>query len=50
VFNLGGVEVPIIAGQVSASYRPEPAPALVTGLVAGFVTTAAAMRAVLPDD
>jgi hypothetical protein len=50
VFNLGGVDVPIIAGQVSASYRPEPAPGLIRGLVSGFVTTAAAKRTILPDD
>jgi hypothetical protein len=50
VFNLGGVEVPVTAARVSATTRLQPSAALVSGLLAGFVTNTAAMRATLPLD
>jgi hypothetical protein len=50
VFDLGGVDVPVIGARVSATYRTQPAMALVDGLIAGFVTNAAAMRATLPAE
>jgi len=50
VFNLGGVDVPVIGARVSATYQSQPATALVNGLIAGFVTNTAAMRVILPDE
>jgi hypothetical protein len=50
VVNLGGIMVAFAATRVSASYRGDPPEQLIDGLIAGFVTKAAAMRAVLPAD
>jgi hypothetical protein len=50
VFNLGGVDVPVVGARVSATYKSQPATALVNGLIAGFVTNTAAMRAIVPDE
>jgi hypothetical protein len=50
VFNLGGVDVPVVGARVSATYRALPEPALVNGLLAGFVTNTAARQARLPDE
>lgn len=50
VFNLGGVDVPVIGARVGATYRSAPEPALVNGLLAGFVTNTAAMQAQLPAE
>lgn len=49
MFNLGGVEIPVLGARVSATYRTDPTPALTNGLIAGFVTNTAAMRVVLPE-
>ena len=40
----------VIAARVSASYQLQPSPALISGLIAGFVTSEAAMRAILPPE
>jgi hypothetical protein len=50
VINLGGVAVQVSAARVSASQRLQPAPALVSGLISGFVSSTSAMRAILPAD
>jgi hypothetical protein len=47
--DLGGIKVQVTAARVSATYQGQPA-ALVKGLLAGFVTRAAAMQAILPAD
>lgn len=47
--DLGGIKVQVTAGRVSATYQAQPA-SLVRGLLAGFVTRAAAMEAKLPSD
>jgi hypothetical protein len=46
--DLGGVSIQVIATRVSATYQTAPSAALIAGLIAGFVTNAAAMRAILP--
>ncbi|MET0389690.1 MAG: hypothetical protein ABW321_27200 [Polyangiales bacterium] len=46
--NLGGIAIPVIAGQMSAAYRTQPSARLVSGLIGGFVTREVAMRAILP--
>jgi hypothetical protein len=48
--NLGGVDVPVVAARVGATYRASPEPALVNGLIAGFVTNTTAMQTRLPDE
>jgi hypothetical protein len=50
VVNLGGMTIAFSAARVSATYRGDPPEQLVDGLISGFVTNAAAMRAVLPPD
>lgn len=50
VFNLGGVDVSVVGARASATYRAMPEPALVNGLIAGFVTNTAAMQARLPEE
>ena len=45
--DLGGIKVQVTAGRVSATYQQA---GLVRGLLAGFVTRAAAMQATLPSD
>jgi hypothetical protein len=49
VLDLGGVKIAVTAVQVAAQVQQGAAPKLVTGLLAGFVTSAAAMAAVLPS-
>jgi hypothetical protein len=49
VFDLGGVALPVIGAKLSATYRAQPSPALVNGLLTGFVTNTAAKNAQLPD-
>jgi hypothetical protein len=46
--DLGGIEIQVIAARVGATYQMQPRPGLVQGLIAGFVTNAAAMAAVVP--
>jgi len=47
MMDLGGIKVQVTAGRVSATYQQA---GLVRGLLAGFVTRAAAMAATLPSD
>lgn len=47
MMDLGGIKVQVTAGRVSATYQQA---GLVRGLLAGFVTRAAAMQATLPSD
>jgi hypothetical protein len=47
--NLGGTELAVSHVSVSATYQPSPKQ-LVTGVLSGFVTNAAAMSAVLPRE
>jgi hypothetical protein len=47
--DLGGIKIKVTAARVGASYQAQPQ-GLVKGLLAGFVTRAAAMEAVLPAD
>jgi hypothetical protein len=47
--NLGGTEMAVTQVKLSATYQASPKQ-LLNGLLAGFVTDAAAMRAVLPRD
>jgi hypothetical protein len=47
MMDLGGIKVQVTAGRVSATYQQA---GLVRGLLAGFVTRAAAMAATLPAD
>lgn len=47
--DLGGIKIDVTAARVSASYQSQPA-GLVKGLLAGFVTRAAAEAATLPND
>lgn len=47
--DLGGIKIDVTAARVSATYQAQPA-GLVKGLLAGFVTRAAAEQATLPED
>jgi hypothetical protein len=47
--NLGGTDLAVTQVKLSATYQASPK-RLLNGLLAGFVTDAAAMRAVLPRD
>ena len=47
--DLGGIKINVTAARVSATYQAQPA-GLVKGLLAGFVTRAAAEQATLPND
>ena len=47
--DLGGIKIDVTAARVSATYQAQPA-GLVKGLLAGFVTRAAAEAAKLPND
>lgn len=47
--DVGGIKIKVTAAQVSATYQADP-PALVKGLLAGYVTETAAMEAKLPSD
>jgi hypothetical protein len=46
--DLGGIKIDVTAARVSATYQAQPA-GLVKGLLAGFVTRAAAEQATLPS-
>jgi len=46
--DVGGIKIKVTAARVSATYQASP-PALVKGLLAGFVTRTAAMEATLPS-
>jgi hypothetical protein len=46
--DLGGIKINVTAARVSATYQAQP-PGLVKGLLAGFVTRAAAEQATLPS-
>jgi hypothetical protein len=48
--DLGGIQIQVTAARVGATYQMQPRPALIQGLIAGFVTNAAAMAAVVPAD
>jgi hypothetical protein len=47
--DLGGIKIQVTAARVGATYQMQPRPALTQGLIAGFVTNAAAMAAVVPS-
>jgi hypothetical protein len=47
--SLGGTDLAVTQVEVSATYQAEPKQ-LLNGLLAGFVTDAAAMRAILPPE
>jgi hypothetical protein len=47
--NLGGISIGVTSATVAATYQGTPPNQLVSGLIAGFVTNAKAMQAVLPS-
>lgn len=48
--DLGGIKIQVTAARVGATYQTQPGPGLTQGLIAGFVTNAAAMAAVVPAE
>jgi hypothetical protein len=50
IMDLGGIKIPVAAARVAATYQMQPKAALTQGLIAGFVTNAAAMAAIVPSD
>lgn len=48
MFNLGGIDIALTGARVAASYYGGAQPRLIHGLIAGFLTQANAMSAVLP--
>jgi hypothetical protein len=47
--DLGGIKIQVIAARVAAAYQLQPRATLTQGLIAGFVTNAAAMAAIVPS-
>ena len=47
--DLGGIKIQVTAARVAATYQLQPRATLTQGLIAGFVTNAAAMAAIVPS-
>ena len=47
--TLGGIQVPLTAARLAATYQGSPVNALMSGLIAGFLTKQRAMQTSLPD-
>jgi hypothetical protein len=48
--DLGGIKIQVTAARIGATYQLQPRAALTQGLIAGFVTNAAAMAAIVPSE